>query len=123
MPMFSRRSHNLPIFFLVISLLISPAATSGHAWGAAGESRSFWQEGLSGAWLPDNCIENPTYRWGNSPIRQGYHPVGPFAGMAPTTFLAQFPLPGRSLNARRVINPHPRISDYILHHRTIVLLI
>jgi hypothetical protein len=124
MTMFVRRLQNLPILYLlIISLLISPAVTSGYAWGVATDKHSFQKETVAGDFASDNYVANMAFRWGHFDPRQGHQPASLLAGVTSTTFLAHFPLPERNLNFHLVVGSSPRISDQILHHRSIVLLI
>jgi len=124
MTMFIQRLRDLPILsLLIISLLITPAATSGYAQGVAADDRSLRNEVIAGDCASDKFIENAPYRWGKFPPRPGQQPGSLPASFLATTVAAQLPLPEHQLNSHRIINPTPRIPDLILHHRTIVLLI
>jgi len=124
MTMFTRRLQNLPILYLlIISLLISPAVTSGYAWCVATDKHSFWKEAVVGDFASDNYVANMAFRWGQSDPRQGHQPASLLASISSTTLLSHFPLPERNLNIHRIVDSSPRTSNQILHHRTIVLLI
>lgn len=122
--MFIRRLQNLPILcLLIISLLISQAVTSGYAWGATADNHSLRKEAVAGACASDNYVANTAYRWGHSHPRQGHQSDSLLADITPTTVLVHIPLPECNFNIFRVVDTSPRISDHILRHRTIVLLI
>ena len=124
MTMFIRRLQNLPILnLLMISLLISPAVTSGYVWCVATDKHSFRKEAAVGDFASDNYVANMAFRWGHSDPRQGHQPASLLASITSTTVLAHFPLPERNLNIHRVVDSSPRTSNQILHHRSIVLLI
>ena len=121
--MFIRCLQNLPILnLLMISLLISPAVTSGYVWCVATDKHSFRKEAAVGDFASDNYVANMAFRWGHSDPRQGHQPASLPVGI-PATVSADVPLPERNLNSHRVVASAPRISDQILQHRTIVLLI
>jgi hypothetical protein len=122
--MFIRRLQNLPILtLLIISLLISPTVTSGYAWCVAADKHGFREESVASDFTSDHCVANMAYRWGQSDPRKGHQPDSLLANISPTTASTHFPLPERNLNRHRIVDTPPRISDQILHHRTIVLLI
>lgn len=122
--MFIRRLQNLPgLYLLIVSLLISPAVTSGYAWGVAADKHSFREEAIAGDCASHNYVENAAYRRGNAHPRQGHQPAGLLANVFPTTVMAPVSPPERNLNTHRIIDASPRVPDQILHHRTIVLLI
>jgi hypothetical protein len=124
MTMLVRRLQNLPILYLlIISLLISPAVTSGYAWCVAADKHSFRKEVVAGNFAADSDVANMAFRWGHSDPRQGHQPASLPVGIPATGFSADVPLPERNLNSHRVVASAPRISDQILQHRTIVLLI
>ena len=122
--MFIRRLQNLPILcLLIISLLISPAITSGYAQVVTADNHSLRKAAVAGECASDNYVANTAYRWGHSHPRQGHQSDSLLAGITPTAVLAHIPLPERNFNIHRVVDTSPRIPDQILHHRTIVLLI
>ena len=122
--MFVRRLQNSPFFYLlVIILLISPAATPGYTWEVAADNHSLRNEAIAADCVSDNYVESAQYRWGKAPSRKDHPSSGPLAGVTPTAAVAQVLLHERNLYTQRVVNSSPRISEQILHHRTIVLLI
>ena len=76
---------------------------------------------------PDGCGPcldvSSSHQWNVSRGRQGDVPVELPADLPLVVLDAFNPLPERTLNPHRLVDPPPRIPEPIVHHRTIVLLI
>lgn len=147
MIMILHRLQRLPIIsLLALCLLTSPMSASGYVWCLSADGHAEMEAALAGDCGLDTSTPTPdglllsaltagsddcgpcldissSHQWGSPRSRHEDLPVSLLADFVPAIVMASVPLPERTLNPCRIVDTSPRISEPILHHRTIVLLI
>jgi hypothetical protein len=142
-----RRFHNFPVLcLLVLSLLSSPISALGYVWCFSAEGYAALETAMAGDCGADSptlvlediitpslttgeddcgpCLDvSASYQYGAPNGREDEIFIFSLAESTAVSVDAHIPLPERSLNKNLFTDQSPRISDLILQHRTIVLLI
>jgi hypothetical protein len=145
MTMSIRRLHHLPLLcVLLVSLLSSPVGSLGYVWCVGADGQATLEIAAAGDCSmdspalraddspaltagPDDCGPchdiSSTPRWSSVRTRNLDTPVSPPAGQAAVIATTDLSLSGQLLINLFPVEPPPRVSEPILQHRTIVLLI